>query len=1050
MSTIPGLDEDCATVVLDCLETPSLLSMALTSRAAIHPVRLRLVHDPHLTTGERATSFLTFVLDHSLESALHILRFNIHAANQADSWPTLLADVLQRATNLSRLEVYLNSTGPGDFRIFGTCEKRFFDALVNLTPALTHLHISLCHPDDLMALRGIRGLRYIWLSTSFNSMEPEMMASNMASVKRIIEDNVDTLEDISLLLPSSKGSHIRFDRTCPHVARFAFFAVSIDFTNLSQAFPNVQRLEQSYQMKTPDDLGDCPVWPKLTTVVTTDALLQPTLARGDYPLLRCLIIADIRSYYSPSWFQGILETIRRFRTHELSLRKVVIPPEELDKPSQYNNGLIVAFLSQLLESAPHLRKLDLAFRPEYYGARVDNVTRIVPDPASHAHALQSLASLSFSMPQHAKGILSGKILEIFARAWLTACPVLVNIRISLRDQEFRWTRRWKTDEENHLRSVVTPQYRINSISGWKDDETSVFADTDVDWKSAVWSDTFYTLPAHGYVNLLGCVFLVDAHLVLLKATPAGVGIALCMLLVGDVVVWQSPVTASMSIIPGLNEDCTALILDYLTVSSLQCMAVTSTAALIPVRLRLVRDVSFKSSERAARFLTFIRGHSLENAVQSLRLEDLPHPAPSRPLLDTSASYSSIWCAQLADILPRASNLRQLGLSLYYLEEPQSFFNSLASARALACLHIESLTPRTMAALQGIRGLKKVYFRVAMEIPEEWIDGVGAMGSVIEDNAETLEDVSLSATRVVNEGNYLIGTETQCLLVTRFSVQWLSIDLAHAAHIFPNVQRLEFEYESESPRHLNIGMAWSTLTTLIGPRHLVVPLLHHGDHPLLRYLIVRSSLFGIRDLQVEVTLRAVRKWRIQELSLSVPCAEPDLSAEIAVTWFSQILQSAPHLQKLDLNVYHLSWDGTLCVDVTRLIPDLASHTDHALDTLTYLSLSFPKSYSTLSTAILQEFARSWFSVCPKLKHLRFFPSDLVFHWERRWITDEAGYPRSIVTPRYRRESMIKQTTDDEEMSAFSTGISSAWFTHVESDPEDSIEFCGDPELKEFSF
>ncbi|KAA1475794.1 hypothetical protein DENSPDRAFT_932604 [Dentipellis sp. KUC8613] len=495
MSPIPGLDEDCAMLVLNSMETSTLLTMALTSRAAIHPVRLRLVHDPRLPTGARASSFLTFVLDHSLEQALHILRFDVRTLDQVDSWPTFLADVLQRATNLSRLEVYLNLTGPEYSRIFGACEERFFHALVSLTPALTHLHLSLCHPDDLTALRGIRGLRYLWLSPSFNSMNPEMMASNMSSIKVIIEGNADTLEDIWLMCPSSKGSDIRFARTCPHVTRFAFFAVSIDYTNLSQTFPHVQRLEQSYELKTPEDLGASPpVWPELTTLVTTDVLLQPTLARGDYPLLRCLIIADIRPYYSPSWFEGILGTIRRFHIHELSLRKVTIPPEELDKSSQYNDGLVAAFLSQLLDSAPHLRKLDLAFRPEYYGARVDNVTRIVPDSAFHAHALQSLTSLSFALPQHARGILSGQALEKFARAWLAVCPVLVHVRISLREQQFKWTRRWETDDEAQLRSVVTPQYRINSVSRWKDDETSVFADTDVDCESAAWSSTFYTLP----------------------------------------------------------------------------------------------------------------------------------------------------------------------------------------------------------------------------------------------------------------------------------------------------------------------------------------------------------------------------------------------------------------------------------------------------------------------------------------------------------------------------------------------------------------------------
>ncbi|KAA1475796.1 hypothetical protein DENSPDRAFT_447452 [Dentipellis sp. KUC8613] len=379
MPIIPGLNEDCATLVLDCLETPSLLSIALTSRAAVHPVHLRLVHDPRLTTSGRASSFLKFVIGRSLESALHILRFNINAAQRADPWPTLLADVLQRATNLSRLAVLLSSTvtGPGYCdRIFDACQQRFFDALVNLTPALKHLRICQCNPEDLMALQGIQGLRSIWLSTSVYDTEPEMMASNMASIKRIIAGNANTLQDVSLVCPNSKGVQLRFEGTCPLVTRFAFFQVPIDFTSLSRAFPNIRRLKQEYDA--PEDLGASPVLPELTTLVTTDALSQPILAgaHSDYPLLRCLIIINIHRYYSSTWFSSLLQTIKRFYIHELSLRDVAVPPGFFDQPSEVKTNPIATFLSQLLEGAPHLRKLDLCLTYEYEEAQVDSVVSV--------------------------------------------------------------------------------------------------------------------------------------------------------------------------------------------------------------------------------------------------------------------------------------------------------------------------------------------------------------------------------------------------------------------------------------------------------------------------------------------------------------------------------------------------------------------------------------------------------------------------------------------------------------------------------------------------
>ncbi|KAA1475786.1 hypothetical protein DENSPDRAFT_447227 [Dentipellis sp. KUC8613] len=380
MPIIPGLNEDCATLVLDCLGTPSLLSMARTSRAAVHPVHLRLVHDLRLTSSERASSFLTFVIGRSLESALHVLRFYIDAVKKTDPWPTLLADVLQRATNLSRLEVSLKTsvTGPGYcVRIFDTCQQRFFDALVNLTPALTHLHIGQCSPDDLTALQGIQGLRSIWLGTSvYESREPEMMASNMASIKRIIAGNANTLQDVSLVCPNSKGVQLRFEGTCPLVTRFAFFQVPIDFTSLSRAFPNIRRLKQEYDA--PEDLGASPVLPELTTLVTTDALSQPILAgaHSDYPLLRCFIIINIHRYYSSTWFSSLLQTIKRFYIHELSLRDVAVPPGFFDQPSEVKTNPIATFLSQLLEGAPHLRKLDLCLTYEYEEAQIDSVVSV--------------------------------------------------------------------------------------------------------------------------------------------------------------------------------------------------------------------------------------------------------------------------------------------------------------------------------------------------------------------------------------------------------------------------------------------------------------------------------------------------------------------------------------------------------------------------------------------------------------------------------------------------------------------------------------------------
>ncbi|KAA1475782.1 hypothetical protein DENSPDRAFT_874234 [Dentipellis sp. KUC8613] len=509
----PGLNEDCSFLALKYLETTSLLSVALTSRAAVHPVRLWLVRHTYITSEKRLIAFLTFVLDHSLESAMHGLSvfFREWATGPHTFWPRLLADVLPQATNLSRLELNLhplqrfsNPLKPERFETFDECKQRLFDVLANDMPALTQFYLHRIEPETVIALQGIRGLRAIRLDVQHHSLNTDANArvSAMDVIKKILADNAETLADVSLLESHAPNPPIPFtvdelDCEFTHVTRLSILGYPLSFDrslqNVTRIFPNLQRLHLGDSPKFPVDLVIGPVWPAMTTLIAPSEFLS-MLARhdGNCPSLRRLVVADHRVSPLPR-LQETLQSVRRFSIHELYL---IIPITERDDLRSLDDAAAPSgWPSQISQNAPNLRKLDLCLQPQ--GPReIQRIISVTPHLVTVpvACAFDNLTHLSFSL-YGGETVMSNEILQSLAKTWFTACPVLVCIGIAAQENEFRLVRRWETDDRKLPCSVVVPQYRQNLQTRRTIfvDSASEFSLKNEDMKPGMtpWSDFFY-------------------------------------------------------------------------------------------------------------------------------------------------------------------------------------------------------------------------------------------------------------------------------------------------------------------------------------------------------------------------------------------------------------------------------------------------------------------------------------------------------------------------------------------------------------------------------
>ncbi|KAA1468328.1 hypothetical protein DENSPDRAFT_833583 [Dentipellis sp. KUC8613] len=463
MSIIPGLNDDCASITIGFLDTPSLLSMATTSRAALASVRLCLVRDVCFETDQNAISFLTFVITHTLEAAMRTFRFTAWDGGLKALWPNLLADVLTRATQLTWLELWPE-------RAFPPC---FFDAVINRTPALTRLHIKSYDMEWVMALQGIRGLSVISLTMNPGRISSEEVASRMGMVETVLADNADTLEDVSLStvcdLFEIEGKRIRLvlgEIRYPHVTRLTLQNLSFDLADINRHFPIIQRFAVGRSTMPVDNSGARLVWPILTTLVAPQSLLVPMLAHSDCPSLHCLVV---RSNFDPLPDLRINETLDSMRVfngvQELSF---TIP---VRNPRADNSA--ASFLWQVLGSVPHVRKLDIHLDLIFDRAEFIHLASLTPDTMPWSYAFKRLTFLSLSMCAENYTGMDMNI-QRFAKVWFTACPNLTDIRLHIFPMEISWKRHRTIEDNGHQQSLVVPSRRLNYVWTQINDEVSAF------------------------------------------------------------------------------------------------------------------------------------------------------------------------------------------------------------------------------------------------------------------------------------------------------------------------------------------------------------------------------------------------------------------------------------------------------------------------------------------------------------------------------------------------------------------------------------------------
>ncbi|TFY58861.1 hypothetical protein EVG20_g8000 [Dentipellis fragilis] len=844
------------------------------------------------------------------------------------------------------------------------------------------------------------------------------MRTTMGVIKAVIADNADTLEDVAVAGPYMRGMaplDVRFvpaERRCPRVTRLVIQRLGFDLAAVARTFPNVERLERDCEAALPDDAESGTVWPKLGTLVAPAKVVLPMVAQGNHSMLRCLVIPPSSS--APLRVEDTLDAIRNLRIEELSLS---IPSVNLGDPSSDSDDSVL-FLAQILESAPHLRKLDLNVHDNDNQTRKVDLATLTPNAQhltkTHTRVLSQLTYVSLAWPT-INTTLTDKTLQSFARPWFTLCPRLACMRLYPSMLEFRWTRRWvnfadcsDNDSDSGVdlghgdscprpRSVVTPHYRCNPKSKQAsfDNERTAFAPNDRERGSTAWSAA--VCKSCVAPRRIAIAFVLDAacsnvtnsphaceeqrqlirdvheaghqHNALhgpalnLSITPSAASTENLLLLSQTEPSASSTTATNMvqTIIPGLNEDCAFLTLTYLKTPSLLSMALTSRAAIHPVRLCLVRNTYLTNEEQLIAFLTFVIDHSLESALHHLCIL----------FRQGSTGPETSWSRLLSDILHRATNLSRLWLSLHpsilftrRLMTPRietldgykrRLFDVLVNyTPALTHLYLYRSEPENVVALQGIRGLTAILLDIQYDGSDTGTNArapsMDAIKKILADNAETLVDVVLLESLLPDLPMPFTMGELECKLphVIRLTIRRRPLlfdhGLGNIARIFPNLQRLELDRSMKVSANLVLGPVWRALTTLIAPQDFLLMLARHDDNcPSLQWLVV-SHRRGYPHSCLQEILQTVLRFPIYELFLGIPIA--DLGDPLALR------------SDLDLTLQMQDPEEPQRTVASQANARLVSALACTFDNLTHLSFFLPWVPTDMSNEILQSLAKAW--------------------------------------------------------------------------------------------
>ncbi|THH09021.1 hypothetical protein EW146_g8804 [Bondarzewia mesenterica] len=439
----PPLNHDCSLYILDILDTPSLLSVASTSRIAMTTARRFLVQDVVLQADvERYSAFCEFVLLHDLTRHVRYLTVGcelVKASGHDKAFFSSLAEILEKAENLRGF-------------VFEGCICRFPNA-AQIASALVDRpvsELSLCMGLLLFRdLRPIYGLRVLSVWEWACDLSGSAL-SNSSNLSNILSNNAHTLESLTMpRLVSRIFPAIPF----PHIHTLRVTELSTTAKRLARASPHLQSLFDinfsnyfiNSRVQTQSTL-----WPSLTTV-TGDLLVIMALARR-HALQRVKLRHT--GWLSVDWLRDerfcveFLDAIRDCPLEVLSLDVRVYALQEC-------GDVRFPLLPRLASSAPNLKCLafNISTMP-----KITECLQTMTSP--HIHALGNLRSLRYAtlfmrddinsdpLPKRT-GLSPEQERDAIVRHWFTMIPSLEYLELEVKISE--WPVTWWRRTDGHLR-----------------------------------------------------------------------------------------------------------------------------------------------------------------------------------------------------------------------------------------------------------------------------------------------------------------------------------------------------------------------------------------------------------------------------------------------------------------------------------------------------------------------------------------------------------------------------------------------------------------------
>ncbi|THH17086.1 hypothetical protein EW146_g3658 [Bondarzewia mesenterica] len=440
----PPLNHDCALYILDILDTPSLLSLASTSRIAMTTARRFLVQDVVLRDGaEQYSAFCEFVLLHDLTRHVRCLTIGFEVIRDAGYDKTFfssLAEILEKAEKLRGF-------------VFEGCICRFHHA-AQIASALVDRPLS-----ELSVCMGLRFFRDRRPITGLRVLSVgEWRASGcdlsaLSILSNILTNNAHTLE--SLTMPCLDNYHLaRILWPCPHVHTLhvneLYFATAEE---VARAFPYLRSLDIKFSncfinscIQTQSTL-----WPSLTTV---NSNVQVIMALARHHALQRVTLRDM-GVLSVDWLGGehlcveFLDAIRDCPLETLSLDAVVSERGDVRFP----------LLSRLASSVPNLKCLAFHISAIF---KMSECLQMMISP--HINALGDLRSLRYATlsmdidleppPKYAGALSPEQERDAIVRHWFTMIPSLEYLELKVKISDWPvtwWRRRSDTQTDGHLR-----------------------------------------------------------------------------------------------------------------------------------------------------------------------------------------------------------------------------------------------------------------------------------------------------------------------------------------------------------------------------------------------------------------------------------------------------------------------------------------------------------------------------------------------------------------------------------------------------------------------